>query len=145
MHTAAASVYAPSRNRALHVVLWATQLLLGAAFIMTGLLKATQPLVELGKTMPWVTALPGGLVRFIGASELAGGLGLILPSLLRIKPGLTVLAGYGLALVMLLASGFHAMRGEMSALPVNLVLGGLALFTAWGRRSKAPIPARGNS
>ncbi len=138
-------VSAPSRSRALHVTLWVAQVLLAAAFLMAGAMKLTQPIAELGKSLPWVTAVPEGLVRFIGLAELAGALGLIVPSVTRIKPGLTVLAAYGLVLVMVLASGFHVTRGETAALPINVVLGGVALFIAWGRRSKAPIAARGQA
>jgi len=67
---------------------------------------------------------------------------MLLPALTRIKPILTPLAGVGLAVVMVLAAGFHVMRGELSALPINLAFGGLAAFVAWGRLQKAPISPR---
>jgi putative oxidoreductase len=92
--------------------------------------------------MDWVNSVPEGLVRFIGASELAGALGLLLPALTRIKPGLTALAAVGLATVMLLAALFHLSRGEGGALVPNFVLAGLAVFIAWGRTKKAPIAPR---
>jgi hypothetical protein len=92
--------------------------------------------------MIWVNAVPVGLVRFIGASELAGALGLILPAATRIKPSLTPLAASGLIVVMVLAAAFHASRGELQALPINFVLGGLAAFVAWGRFRRAPVEAR---
>jgi hypothetical protein len=116
--------------------------LLGLAFASGGFMKATQPIAELAQKMVWPGAVPEGLVRFIGVSELLGGVGLILPAATRIMPALAALAGAGLALVMLLALGFHATRGEMHALPINFVLGGLAAFVAWGRSKKAPIVAR---
>ncbi len=130
-------------SRALHVSLWIVQVLLGAMFLMAGFMKATQPMEELARNIPWTAVVGMPLTRFIGVSELAGGLGLILPALTRIRPGLTPLAGAGLALVMLLAIGYHVSRGEFQALPMNLILGGLAAFVAWGRARKAPIPARG--
>jgi hypothetical protein len=43
---------------------------------------------------------------------------------------------------MVLAAGFHVLRGELHALPVNVVLGGLAVFVAWGRFRKVPIEPR---
>ena len=89
--------------------------------------------------MGWPGDLPPALVRFIGASELAGALGLVLPSATRIRPLLTPLAAMGLVIVMLLAALFHISRGEWLALPINAVLGGLAAFVAWGRLRKAPI------
>jgi hypothetical protein len=92
--------------------------------------------------MAWVSAVPGGLVRFIGASELLGGLGLVLPAATRVLPRLTALAGAALAFVMVLAATFHVMRGELGALPINLVLGGLSAFVAWGRLKKVPVSPR---
>jgi putative oxidoreductase len=128
--------------RAWHYGLWAVQLLLGAGFIMGGLMKAVMPVAELAQDAAWITALPVALLRFIGVAELAGGLGLILPAATRIRPGLTPLAGLGLATIMALAFVFHIPRGEIDALPVNLVMGGLAALVAWGRWRKAPIQPR---
>jgi hypothetical protein len=43
---------------------------------------------------------------------------------------------------MALAMIFHLTRGETSALGINLALGALAAFVAWGRFREAPIAAR---
>ena len=83
--------------------------------------------------------MPLPLVRFIGVSELAGAIGLILPAATKIKPTLTPLAALGLLTIMILAMAFHLSRGEAQALPINMALGGLAAFVAWGRTKKAPI------
>ena len=123
----------------LHIALWIVQILLFVGFAMAGVLKSTTPLDQLALKMPWVNAMPGWLVRFIGISELAGALGMVLPPLSRVKPGLTALAGVGLAVVMVLAAGAHISRGEFGALPVNALLGGLAAFVAWGRGRKVPF------
>lgn len=132
---------APAPSKAMNVALWIAQLLLAAAFGMAGAMKATTPIAELTPKMPWVANLPY-LVRFIGVSELAGALGLLLPALTRIKPWLTPLAALGLVVVMVLATAFHILRGEYPVLPVPLLLGALAAFVAWGRTRKAPIAAR---
>ncbi len=129
-------------NKAINIGLWIAQGLLAAMFIMAGLMKTTQPVEALAESLPWVTSTPLALVRFIGISELLGGLGLLLPSILRIKPLLTVWAGLGLAVVMILAAGFHASRGEFSSIGMNVVLIAIALFIAWGRSKKAPILAK---
>jgi putative oxidoreductase len=71
-----------------------------------------------------------------------GALGLVVPSATRIKPWLTPLAGAGLLTVMILASLFHLSRGEANLAPINVVLGALAAFVAWGRWKKAPIAPR---
>ena len=128
-----------SSNKGLTIGLWVAQVLLALLFFMAGAMKASQPLDALVAALPWVESTPLGLVRFIGIAEILGALGLLLPSIFRIKPNLTVLAAYGLALVMLLAAGFHASRGEFSAIGMNVVLVGLALFVAWGRSKKAII------
>ncbi len=67
---------------------------------------------------------------------------MILPAATRIQPRLTGLAGIGLATVMVLATIFHISRGEPEVIPVNLVLGSLAAFVAWGRLVRAPIEKR---
>jgi uncharacterized membrane protein YphA (DoxX/SURF4 family) len=140
--TTASSHTAPQSRRALHATLWVVQILLAVAFAMSGLMKLTQPMSDLATQMGWVASVPAALVRFIGAAELAGALGLVLPALTRIQPRLTVLAALGLVVVMLLASAVHASRGELGMLPVNLVLGALAAFVAWGRSKAAPIAPR---
>ncbi|WP_020535657.1 DoxX family protein [Lewinella cohaerens] len=130
-------------SKAINIALWVAQALLGAMFLMAGTMKASQPVEALAESLPWVTSMPLGLVRFIGISELLGGLGLLLPSLLRIKPFLTVWAAIGLVAVMLLAALFHASRGEFSAIGMNVVLMALSAFIAWGRSKKVPILAKG--
>jgi hypothetical protein len=139
--TAASSTEAqPSKG--LHIALWVVQVLLALAFGMAGSGKALQPMDALAAKMPWTTVVGEPLVRFIGVSELLGALGLILPSATRIKPKVTALAALGLMTIMVLASAFHASRGEFVVIPANLLLGGLAAFVAWGRFKKAPIAAR---
>ncbi|HYC31232.1 MAG TPA: DoxX family protein [Gemmatimonadales bacterium] len=140
---ALAPMAAARRSRALHISLWIVQVLLAAAFLMAGTMKLSQPIDALAPQMPWVTAVPAALVRFIGAAELAGALGLLLPSLTRLQPRLTALAALGLVAVMVLASAFHLSRGEGAMVPMNLVLAALAAFVAWGRGKAAPITPRG--
>jgi uncharacterized membrane protein len=89
--------------------------------------------------MKWVGDVSHGLVTFIGVSELLGGIGLILPALSHILPWLTPLAAVGLAVVMVLASGFHATRREYSHIATNVVLFVLAAFVAYGRFVIAPL------
>ncbi|GLR19610.1 DoxX family protein [Portibacter lacus] len=128
--------------KAFNIGLWIAQALLALMFIMAGIMKASQPLEVLAESLPWVTSTPLGLIRFIGISEILGGLGLLLPGILRIKPFLITWAALGLALVMILAAGFHASRGEFSSIGMNMILIALALFIAWGRSKKAPINSK---
>lgn len=128
-----------SKPKGLNISLWIAQFLLAALYLMAGSSKVFQPIDELTIMLPWVAQSPEGLVRFIGIAELLGALGLLLPSLLRIKPVLTPVAALGLALLQLLASGFHLSRGESSVIGMNIVLMAIALFVTWGRLKKAPI------
>jgi len=43
---------------------------------------------------------------------------------------------------MVLASLFHLSRGEFQNIPMNVILGLLAVFVAWGRTKKAAIQPR---
>jgi hypothetical protein len=131
-----------SAGKGLGVALWVAQCLLVLGFLAAGLMKSTQPIEQLKATMPWVNGSMGQLVRFIGAVEILGAAGLILPSVTRIKPWLTPLAALGLLTVMLLAAATHLARGESPMLGINAVLGGLAAFIAWGRYFRAPIAPR---
>jgi uncharacterized membrane protein YphA (DoxX/SURF4 family) len=136
------SITAPQASRGLRIALWVAQALLAVAFIGAGLMKSTVPIEELAKNMSWVPRYSPGMVRFIGASELLGGVGLLLPALTRILPVLTPVAASALTLVMVLAAGEHLTNGEAPMVVSNLVLGGLAAFIAWGRFTKAPIAPR---
>ncbi len=139
--TASGTASTKAPGKALVIGLWIAQVLLALAFGMAGAMKTLTPLDELAQKLPWVTSA-GGLVRFIGVSEVLGALGVILPAATRIKPVLTPVAALGLVSIMVLAVGFHVSRGEVGAVPVNIVLGGLAAFVAWGRLRKAPIAPR---
>lgn len=129
-------------SRGLRIGLWTAQSLLAAMFLMAGSMKLMMPVEMLAKNLPWVSSVSPILVKFIGLSEFAGAIGLILPSLTRILPILTPFAASGLATIMVLASGFHLMRGESAAIGMNVILAAIAVFIAWGRLNKAPIEGR---
>jgi uncharacterized membrane protein YphA (DoxX/SURF4 family) len=137
------SLAAPPRSRGLHIALWVVQILLAVMFGMAGFMKATQPMDQLAKSIPWTPVVGMPLTRFIGVSEFAGALGLILPAATRIMPRLTGIAAAALTLVMILALGYHVMHGEYQVLPIPGTLGCLAAFVTWGRLVKAPISPRG--
>jgi uncharacterized membrane protein YphA (DoxX/SURF4 family) len=124
----------------MNVVLWIVQVLLAALFIFAGVAKWVMPIEEMLKQMP--VALPGWFLRFIGAAELAGGLGLILPGLLRVKPGLTPLAACGLVVIMIGAVVITAMYLAAGQAVMPLVAGLLAAFVAYGRWKLVPLADR---
>ena len=94
------------------IALWIVQILLALVFIASGSMK----LFAFDQFTASAPALADqrGLITFIGISELAGALGLILPRLTRILPILTAWAAVGLATILFLATGFHLYRGEVS-------------------------------
>jgi len=124
------------------IVLWIAQLLLASAYGLFGAMKATQPLDQLAKMMTWIPDFPPLFVRSLGIVEVLGAIGLILPSLTRIQPRLTVLAALCIVLHQALAITLHVSKGEFSVLGLNVVLIALAAFIFWGRRKKAVIPPR---
>lgn len=128
--------------RVLHVGLWLAQLALAGMFAMAGGMKAFASTAELSQKMAGMMTMPLELIRFIGWSELAGVVGLILPTATRIRPQLTAVAAGCLAVVMLLAAGLHLARGEYGAIATNVVLGAVAVFVAWGRSVGAPVQPR---
>ena len=122
-----------SGSKGLHIGLWVAQVLLALAFLMAGGMKLVSPYEKLAENMPGMTRSMFMMVRFIGTVEVAGALGLILPSATRIMPKLTPLAAFGLFVVMVLAAGTHVMKHEPSHLVAPIVLGALAAFVMWGR------------
>lgn len=123
----------------MNIALWVVQALLAVAYLLAGVMKATQPLDSLGKSMRWVKDVPPGLVRFIGVAEFLGAIGLILPLVTGILPGLTVAAAACLVIVQVAAAIFHLSRSEASPVPMNLVLLILALFVTYGRLAVVPV------
>jgi hypothetical protein len=137
-------------TKAFDILLWTLQVLWGVFFSFTGFGKvlAYDPAVwnHMLHQVAWFSAVPQGLFVFIGACEFLGGLGLILPAMTGVKPKLTGLAAIGLTLIMILAAIFHIARGESRFfLPVNLVLGGVAAFIAYGRLMALPVATRSTS
>jgi uncharacterized membrane protein YphA (DoxX/SURF4 family) len=124
-------------------VLWIVQALLALLFLFAGGTKLVLPpdvLASMGS--PNQIRLPGWFVRFIGVVEVLGALGLILPGLLRIRPGLVPLAAAGLVVIMLGATALTLAAGELGPSLVPLVVGLLSAFVAYGRWRPAPHPVR---
>jgi uncharacterized membrane protein YphA (DoxX/SURF4 family) len=114
--------------------LWIVQVLLAALFLFAGVMKLVLPLDQLAGPMP----LPGPFLRFIGVVELLGGLGLLLPGLLRIRPGLTPLAAAGLVVLMIGATAIGLMVGDPTMALIPAAVGLLAAFVAYGRWRLVP-------
>ncbi len=114
--------------------LWIVQGLLALIFLFAGGMKLVLPVEVLTKQMP----LPGLFVGFIGVAEVLGAIGLILPGLLRIRPGLTPLAAGGLVIIMIGATVLTLAGGDVAPALIPLVVGLLSAFVAYGRWRLTP-------
>ena len=118
----------------MNITLWIAAGVLAVAFLAAGGVKVSTPRAKLQERMAWVEDFTDGQVKAIGAVELLGAIGVVVPGILKIVPILVPLAATGLAITMVLAFVMHARRGEAKeSLGANLVLLALALFVAWGR------------
>ncbi len=126
-------------GKVMNYALWALQVLLALAFVVTGLMKVLKPVDELVVTQAWVAHFSPLMVKGIGVLELLGAIGLIAPSASRIMPKLTVFAALGLFIVMAGAAGTHVLIGEPDKMVGSSVLGVLCLVIAWGRSRGAVI------
>ena len=111
--------------------LWILQALLAAIFLVTGLTKLTQPRAKMAAgPMRWAADVTDGQFRLLGALEVLGAAGLIVPAALGIGPVLLPLAAVGLVLVMIGAIVTHLRFDEANRLAVPIVVLALALFVA---------------
>ncbi len=125
--------------RTISVLLWVVQALLALLFLFAGGVKLVLPVEMMTKDTP----LPGPFLRFIGVAEVLGAMGLILPGLSRIRPGLTPLAAAGLVTIMIGATALTLTGGGVAAALFPLVVGLLSAFVAYGRWRL--MPHRGGS
>ena len=118
----------------MNIVLWIIAIVLAVAFAGAGLMKLTQPKEKLAASgMGWTEQFSPGVIKAIGALDVAAVIGLILPAVLDIAPVLVPLAASGLVLMMIGAAVTHARRKENPMIGVNVVLLILAAVVAWGR------------
>jgi len=114
---------------------WIAQIILAAAFLVTGAGKLFAYRHLLGaleaRSKGGPAGVSRGLAAFIGVAEIAGALGVLLPPAIlpvELAAGhlLVRIAAAGLALIMVLAGIYHLRRNEEAAPAVTLFL--LALF-----------------
>jgi hypothetical protein len=110
-------------------ILWIVQVLLAAVFLFAGGVKLVLPAAD----MAGPVAVPVVLLRFVAVCEVLGAVGLIVPWLTRIRPGLTPLAACGLVIIMIGAVVISLMGGMAIAALISVVVGVLAAFVAYGR------------
>jgi hypothetical protein len=121
------------------VVLWVLQVLLAAAFFAHGGLMLFPPAAIVEQMN---ASLPRWFQLFLGVAEVLAAVGLTLPGLTRIQPWLVSAAAAGVMIVMISATIFHTMRGEVSSAVTTIVLLVMATFVAYVRGRVAPIRPR---
>lgn len=124
-----------AEQKTFNIILWIAQGLLALTFVWAGFMKIFKP-----EYLPfaWVKD-NANLVLFTGVIDLLAGIGIVLPTLLRIKTKLTIFAAYGIVALMIAASIFHISRGETEDIGFNIFMFLIAIFVVWGRQKKAPI------
>ena len=118
----------------MNTALWIAQIILAAAFLYSGINKSglsQQQLIAKGQT--GVAGLSPAFIRFIGITEIAGAIGIILPCLLNIAPVLTPVSAIGFGIVMIPAAFIHARLKEPKNIATNVILFALSVFVVWGR------------
>ncbi|MFE1320374.1 DoxX family protein [Kitasatospora phosalacinea] len=118
----------------MNITLWIVASVLALAFLASGLMKLSQPREKLvASGMGWAEDVAPGAIKALGATQVLGALGLVLPAVTGIATVLVPLAATGLGVTMVGAAIVHLRRGEAKSLPVNLLLLALAALVAWGR------------
>jgi hypothetical protein len=119
----------------MNLTLWIIAGLMAAVFLVAGANKLLIPREKLAKAPGggWVLDFSAGFVKALGAVEILGAVGLILPALLDIAPVLAPLAATGLATIMVGAAIVTYRRHEFKHVLVNLTYLALVAFVAWGR------------
>lgn len=119
----------------MNIALWTVQVLLAFVYLAAGGLKVVRPREQLAASgrLDWMKDNSDTTVKVIGAVEILGALGLILPGLTGIAPILAPIAAVGLVVVQIGAFRVHLTRNERQPLPANGILLLLAAFVAIGR------------
>jgi uncharacterized membrane protein YphA (DoxX/SURF4 family) len=115
------------------IAIWVLQILLALTFLAAGMTKLSQRRQKLATSMGWVEDFSDPGVRAIGALEVLGALGLLVPALTGVATVLVPIAAVGLALLMIGAAATHRRRGELPMIGINAVLLVLAVVVAWAR------------
>jgi hypothetical protein len=126
----------------MNITLWILQVLLALAFLAHGLLLLAPP-PDIAVQMN--AFLPRWFQLFLGVAEVLAAVGLTLPGLTRIQPGLVPAAAAGVMIVMVSATVLHLSRGEISSAATTFVLLLIASVVAYGRWRRLPIAPRGGS
>lgn len=122
----------------MNVFLWVLQVFGALVFTASGGMKLFM-FDQISAEVPTFGAFPRPLWMGLGGLELVCVLGLIVPSVFRWHPRLTVLAASTLALESLLLIWAHIQYAETAPMMMSALLGALMAFLAYGRSALKPI------
>src|SRR3989442_2878064 len=116
----------------MNIALWILQVLVGGFFVYhTSLMYRPPAKAQAG--MKYMREMAPGLRIFAGTAEGLAGIALIFAGLVRPISWLVALAAAGLVVLMLGAVVFHLQRREYPNIGLNVFLGVLSGFIAYGR------------
>ena len=124
----------------MNTLLWLLQLLLAAAFVAHGVMFLNPP-PDIAVMMN--ASLPRWFQLLLGVAEVLAGIGLTVPGMTRIQPGLVAAAAGGIMIVAASATIWHLMRGEYSSAATTTLLLAISSFVAFMRSRRVPILPRG--
>ena len=120
----------------MNLTLWIIAGLLAVAYLVGGGGKLIMPKKKIAALSPsarWVEDFSARSVKGIGALEVLGAVGLILPAATGIAPVLVPLAAAGLVVIMVGAVITRIRRHEFKFMVADLAYLALAGFVAYGR------------
>jgi hypothetical protein len=106
----------------MNVALWILQGLIAFAMAGAGTFKLVTPHARLAEKMAWAASWPAARVKLLGAVQVLGAVGVVVPWATGIAPLLTPVAACCLLVLMLGAVKTHVERKEPAFAPVLLAV-----------------------
>lgn len=129
-------------SKPIQVLVWLIQIFLTVTFLFFAWVHLATPIAQLHKFVTWFAVFPDWVLRGIGVVEGIAALAFFLPSVLRIKPGLSILAGAVLTMAMFIATSMHFVHQEYAVIPYPAVLAVLSGYVALMRMTRAQVKGR---
>lgn len=124
----------------MNTFLWILAIALAAVFVASGAMKLLAPREQQIEKTPYAEDFPHSVIQGIGALEILGALGLVVPALTGIATILVPLAAAGLAITMVFGALVHARRGDpFRAMLPSMLLALGSVVVAWSRFGPYPL------
>ena len=115
----------------MEIALWIATALLALSNLGAGTFKLVRPKEKLVLQQPWAEDFTPMQLRAIGAAEVLGALGLILPRVTGILPVLTSVAAFAIVALQVGAIVTHVRRKETIIPNVVIILLALVVGIGW--------------